>query len=223
MFPCNPDEADSRLNPFRPANPVVLFPFSSRRWNGESSSYILYVHRRAVLTARTGWLLFLAEARRKMASTAFKADDLTPREQEVLTLIAAGQSTKELAFSLGIRFKTAACHRTHVLEKLHARNTAHAIGNATVLGLLEFPATQTPRAPGALAEGRDPQPVAIPSWPGLEDIRAASRRLIESLNRARSLHAKLCESYCDLRYVVNESRFIRASVDGMRGRRGCTS
>jgi DNA-binding CsgD family transcriptional regulator len=43
--------------------------------------------------------------------------DLTPRENEVLRLIALGHSTKEIAHLLGMTFKTAACHRYRVMDK----------------------------------------------------------------------------------------------------------
>src|SRR5205807_926946 len=43
---------------------------------------------------------------------------LTPRELEVLKLIAAGLSTKQIAVSLGISFKTACCHRSRLMDKL---------------------------------------------------------------------------------------------------------
>lgn len=43
---------------------------------------------------------------------------LTPRELEVLRLIGEGQRTKEIAFSLGITFKTAVTHRSNIMEKL---------------------------------------------------------------------------------------------------------
>jgi len=41
----------------------------------------------------------------------------TPREMEVLQLIWEGRSTKQIACFLGISFKTAACHRTHLMDK----------------------------------------------------------------------------------------------------------
>ena len=148
-----------------------------------------------------------------MASPTTKADNLTTREREVLTLIAAGESTKELAFTLGIAFKTAACHRTHVLEKLGARNTAYAISQATVLGLLESPPTIVP--PGEWAAEQDTRSACIPSWQGLEDCRAASRRLAEALKRALTLHVELYETCYDLRSVLEESksRCLAASVE----------
>jgi DNA-binding NarL/FixJ family response regulator len=43
---------------------------------------------------------------------------LTPREIEVLRLIGEGQRTKEIAFQLGITFKTAVTHRSNIMEKL---------------------------------------------------------------------------------------------------------
>jgi DNA-binding NarL/FixJ family response regulator len=61
---------------------------------------------------------------------------LTSREREVLELIAAGQLTKEIAHSLGISFKTAACHRNRILAKFGARNTAEIIRRAIAAGLV---------------------------------------------------------------------------------------
>ena len=49
---------------------------------------------------------------------------LTPREREVLQLIAQGQSNKEAGRELGISPRTIEVHRARVMEKLGARNTA---------------------------------------------------------------------------------------------------
>jgi len=49
---------------------------------------------------------------------------LTNREREVLDLIAAGQTNKEAGRSLGISPKTVETHRSRVMEKLGAKNTA---------------------------------------------------------------------------------------------------
>jgi DNA-binding CsgD family transcriptional regulator len=55
------------------------------------------------------------------------AEALTPRECEVLQLIAAGRTTKQIAADLGITFKTAACHRAHIMEKLDLHNVADLV------------------------------------------------------------------------------------------------
>jgi two-component system response regulator NreC len=51
-------------------------------------------------------------------------DPLTPREREVLQLVAEGKCTKEIAASLGISYKTAESHRGHIMAKLDIHETA---------------------------------------------------------------------------------------------------
>lgn len=50
--------------------------------------------------------------------------DLTPKEREVVQLIAEGKSTKEVASLLGISVKTAETHRQHLMTKLDVRSVA---------------------------------------------------------------------------------------------------
>jgi DNA-binding CsgD family transcriptional regulator len=64
---------------------------------------------------------------------------LTNREREVLSLIAEGNTTRQIARHLGISFKTACCHRAHVLEKLGARKSIEAVRTAVAQGLIERP------------------------------------------------------------------------------------
>lgn len=49
---------------------------------------------------------------------------LSPREQEVLKLIAAGMTTKEIASQLFISVPTVETHRANILKKTGARNVA---------------------------------------------------------------------------------------------------
>ncbi|MCB1475444.1 MAG: response regulator transcription factor [Rhodobiaceae bacterium] len=55
------------------------------------------------------------------------ADQLTPREREVVTLITAGASNKEAGRSLGISPRTIEVHRARIMEKLGARNAADLV------------------------------------------------------------------------------------------------
>ncbi len=52
---------------------------------------------------------------------------LTARERQVLRCIAEGCSTKEVAAKLEIRFKTAACHRHRIMQKLKVHETASLV------------------------------------------------------------------------------------------------
>ncbi len=65
------------------------------------------------------------------------ANPLSPREREVLQLIAEGRTTKEIAGLLGISFKTAESHRARIMEKLDIRNMAGLIRYAVRHGLVE--------------------------------------------------------------------------------------
>lgn len=60
----------------------------------------------------------------------------TPKELEVLHLLAAGKSTEDIARFLGISINTVDSHRRHLLSKLEARNVAELIMNAVSEGLL---------------------------------------------------------------------------------------
>jgi DNA-binding NarL/FixJ family response regulator len=62
---------------------------------------------------------------------------LTPREQQVLRLIAEGLSTKEIAEKLFISVKTAENHRTNILSKLELHSTFELVRYAAKLGLID--------------------------------------------------------------------------------------
>jgi DNA-binding NarL/FixJ family response regulator len=63
-----------------------------------------------------------------------QALDLTQREREVLELIAAGKSDKEIAVQLSISLHTVKTHVRSILSKLHAVNRWDAVRLAAKLG-----------------------------------------------------------------------------------------
>ena len=65
------------------------------------------------------------------------ADELTPRETEVLKLIAEGLSSKQVAQELDISFKTAVCHRSRLMSKLDVHETASLVRYAIRQKLIE--------------------------------------------------------------------------------------
>lgn len=67
------------------------------------------------------------------------AAGLTPRQREVLALIAAGHSNKDIADRLGIGAGTVKLHVRAVLKELRARNRTDAARMAWRLGLTETP------------------------------------------------------------------------------------
>lgn len=66
-------------------------------------------------------------------------EGLTPRQREVLQLIAEGYSTKEIARLLHLSPKTVETHRAHLFERLEVNDLAGLIKIAIRLGLVEKP------------------------------------------------------------------------------------
>lgn len=60
---------------------------------------------------------------------------LTPREREILQLVADGGSSKEIAFRLGLSVKTVDTHRRQVMEKLELYSVAELTHYAIREGL----------------------------------------------------------------------------------------
>ncbi|MEX0330306.1 MAG: response regulator [Puniceicoccaceae bacterium] len=65
-------------------------------------------------------------------------DKLTPREREILQLVAEGHTTKEVAAKLDISVKTADTHRTNVMSKLDIHDVAGLTRFAIQQGLVEI-------------------------------------------------------------------------------------
>ena len=63
---------------------------------------------------------------------------LTPREREVLSLLAEGLSNRAIAERLGISERTAKFHASSILAKLGAESRAEAIVRAARLGLVSL-------------------------------------------------------------------------------------
>jgi two-component system, LuxR family, response regulator FixJ len=52
---------------------------------------------------------------------------LTRREQEVMTLVIEGHSSRQIAAQLGVSFKTVEAHRAKVMRKMQAKSVPHLI------------------------------------------------------------------------------------------------
>lgn len=63
-------------------------------------------------------------------------DPLSPRERQVLQLIAEGQTSKQIANLLHISVKTAETHRSRILEKLGIHETAGLVRYAIRRGMI---------------------------------------------------------------------------------------
>lgn len=91
-----------------------------------------------VVALRLGAKPLLAELRPLTGTrpASEPVDLLTPRESEVLALVAAGRSNREIGAALFVSAKTASVHVSNILAKLSARTRTEAAAIARRRGLL---------------------------------------------------------------------------------------
>lgn len=78
----------------------------------------------------------LVQVGRGEAKNVFEVDPLTPREREVLKLIAEGKSSKEIAQLLFISVPTVNNHRANIMEKLNLNKATDLVKYAIRKGYI---------------------------------------------------------------------------------------
>jgi len=63
---------------------------------------------------------------------------LTPRQREILQLVAEGCSTREIAAKLGVSVKTVETHRAHLMERLGIHDVAGLVRYAVRTGIVSL-------------------------------------------------------------------------------------
>lgn len=72
----------------------------------------------------------------RLRSDEAQGDRLTPRQREVLQLVARGQSTKEIARSLDLSIKTVETHRSQLMKQLDIHDVTGLVRYALRAGLI---------------------------------------------------------------------------------------
>lgn len=99
---------------------------------------------RAIQTVYKGGKQFSPRVTSIIAESAMRpvGDDvaeITPREKEVLELVAEGLSTKQIADRLSISIRTVESHRINMLKKFQVSNSAELVKKAISEGILLMP------------------------------------------------------------------------------------
>ncbi len=80
-------------------------------------------------------MFVVGEYRRQLEARPGSGDGLSARETDVLKRIATGQTTKEIAYELGVSSKTVETHRLHLISKLGVESVAELTKYAVREGL----------------------------------------------------------------------------------------
>jgi RNA polymerase sigma factor (sigma-70 family) len=75
------------------------------------------------------------ESDRKTRDLRLRFEALTPREQEIMTLVTAGLMNKQIAAELGLSEVTVKLHRHNLMKKLGARSLTELVRMADSLGI----------------------------------------------------------------------------------------
>jgi len=93
-------------------------------------------HNRTFFTTKVAQLVLEGYLRPDPESDRSLRSVLTPREREVIQLLAEGKTTKEVATTLNLSVKTAETHRTNLMRKLDLHSvvdlTLYAVRNGIV-------------------------------------------------------------------------------------------
>lgn len=146
MSELNGLEATRQIRRFVPAKILILTMHESEQVVTEvlaagADGYVLKADAGRKLVEAVRALLgdqeFVTERVRASASRAARRSGavapsrasgrLTPREREVLQLLAEGKANKEIGVALGIAAKTAETHRTHIMAKLDLHSMSELV------------------------------------------------------------------------------------------------
>jgi DNA-binding NarL/FixJ family response regulator len=134
----------TRLKPLIPNTQILILTVSAdsdtvfRALEAGADGYLLKrcspeELQAAVLDVLKGGVPMTSEiARRVIASfrrqpARSDAAKLTPREEEILTLLSKGYVSKEIATQLGVSYETVRDHLKHIYEKLHVHSRGEAV------------------------------------------------------------------------------------------------
>jgi DNA-binding NarL/FixJ family response regulator len=80
----------------------------------------------------------------RVGNNSSPLEHLTPRQREILQLIAEGKSTKEIAYVLGLSIKTIEAHRAQLMARLDIHDVPGLVRYAMHMGLVppELPHTE---------------------------------------------------------------------------------
>lgn len=155
MVPMNGLDATARIRREYPDVKVIILSMHAneeyvlRALRGGAAGYLLKNSkfaelRTAIQTVAAGEIYLSARVSqhvienyvRSMEVEKSPLEELTPRQREILKLIAEGKNNREIAASLGVSMKTVDTHRTQLMQRLNIHDIAGLVRFAIKMGLI---------------------------------------------------------------------------------------
>ncbi len=95
-----------------------------------------FSHQAVKPEAKTAHSGAIAAKREQARSNDSQGLSLSPRQSEILMLVAQGQTYGQVAMTIGIAERTVKYHMAEILDRLHLQNRAQVIAYAAQSGLL---------------------------------------------------------------------------------------
>jgi DNA-binding NarL/FixJ family response regulator len=114
------------------------FAEKTNTWSDFVEAIDRVIHGQHYFCSHTSEALVEAAPNLREGLTPASTVGLSSREKEILTHIAEGATSKEIASKLGISVATVDTHRSHLMAKLHIRNVAGLVVFAFRAGLIKL-------------------------------------------------------------------------------------
>jgi len=101
-------------------------------------------YNRTFFTARVAEFVLSGYHGTRGTPTKDRRSNLTPREREIVQLLAEGKSTKEVASHLNLSVKTAETHRSNIMRKLGLHCVSELVLYAVRNGIIQVAARAVP-------------------------------------------------------------------------------
>jgi len=133
----HPDDRQSRLDAYQRAlDARQPFQVDYRLQRADGQYFWVHDTAKAQFDSDGQFVGYIGSCVETKAPARPNASPLTARETQVLTLVADGKSTKEIAAMLSISYKTADSHRSRIMEKLGIHETATLVRYAVRQGVV---------------------------------------------------------------------------------------
>jgi len=116
--------------------------------------------QKTIFSPRVSDLIIDGYKRHRLAPVPDNLTRLSPREREVVQLVAEGKASKEIAAILDVSLSTAETHRSNILRKLQLHSIAELVLYAVRNGIIHVQLPPVLQFPSLLEERKRPRAIS---------------------------------------------------------------